>query len=191
MGLFLEHFSDLYKALVCAWIMFLLIPLDIGEAELQHGDIDQCRLLMERKMGKKKKDSRNVQITNLKCLSMHLCFCTCSPLIWCGFFTTSLTKCRTVSVCKVLSDFTISTMVWRDSLATGKTWRRIECEAATERLGYERPFIVSTRTVGLTLLLCLLLLFLLLHTTPSDAITWTPYWPVRGSRNSSIRCRKT
>lgn len=52
------------------------------------------------------------------------------------------------------------------------------------------PFYVSRNTAVLTWFLCLLLLLLLLHTAPSEAISWIPYCPVSGTRNSSIRWRK-
>lgn len=58
--------------------MFLLIPLDIGEAELQHGDIDQCRLLMERKMGKKKKIQ---EMYKLQILNVFPCTCVFVPVL--------------------------------------------------------------------------------------------------------------
>lgn len=52
-----------------------------------------------------------------------MCACsTWSPLIWWGFFTTSLISCSMVSVRSVFSAFTRSTKVIWESLASGKIY---------------------------------------------------------------------
>lgn len=84
-------------------------------------------------------------------MCVSVCLHTWSPLIWWGFFTTSLTKCRMLSVCRVLSDFTRSTMVSRASLATGKTWRGQRCKDAGK---YSRADQVTLSSNTLQVLPC-------------------------------------